>query len=100
MPHPSCPVGFDVLHNPRLNKSTAFTAEEIENYKLRGLIPPAICSQEAQIQRVMENLHRKNSDIERYIFLQALLARNERLFYRTVVFPSPRIELPVRIERF
>ena len=85
MPHPSYPVGFDVLQNPRLNKSTAFTAEEIENYKLRGLIPPAICSQEAQIQRVMENLHRKNSDIERYIFLQALLARNERLFYRTVV---------------
>ena len=82
---PSYPVGFDVLQNPRLNKSTAFTAEEIENYKLRGLIPPAICSQEAQIQRVMENLHRKNSDIERYIFLQALLARNERLFYRTVV---------------
>ncbi len=85
MPHSSYPVGFDVLQNPRLNKSTAFTAEEIENYKLRGLIPPAICSQEAQIQRVMENLHRKNSDIERYIFLQALLARNERLFYRTVV---------------
>ena len=78
-------IGFDVLHNPRLNKSTAFTEEEIERYKLRGLVPPARFSQEAQMQRVLENLHRKRSDIERYIFLLALLARNERLFYRTVV---------------
>ncbi|MCZ6817278.1 MAG: NAD-dependent malic enzyme [Planctomycetota bacterium] len=79
------PIGFDVLRNPRLNKSTAFTEEEIERYKLRGLIPAVRCSQETQMQRVMENLRRKHADIERYIFLQALLARNERLFYRTVV---------------
>jgi malate dehydrogenase (oxaloacetate-decarboxylating)(NADP+) len=34
---------------------------------------------------VLENLRRKDNDIERYIFLQALLRRNQRLFYRTVI---------------
>lgn len=79
------PVGNDLLGNPALNKSTAFTEAERARYKLRGLLPAAVSSQEAQQQRVMENLRRKAYDIERYIFLLALLGRNERLFYRTVM---------------
>jgi malate dehydrogenase (oxaloacetate-decarboxylating)(NADP+) len=35
--------------------------------------------------RVLENLRRKEHDIERYIFLIALQARNERLFHRTLI---------------
>lgn len=80
-----CPTGLDVLLNPALNKSTAFTEEERQRYKLRGLLPPAVCSQEAQLSRALENLRRQTTDIERYISLQALLSRNERLFYRLVV---------------
>ena len=49
------PKGFEVLQNPALNKATAFTSEERERYKLRGLLPPAICSQETQLSRVLEN---------------------------------------------
>ncbi|MEE8278843.1 MAG: NAD-dependent malic enzyme [Thermoanaerobaculia bacterium] len=79
------PVGFEFLQDPRWNKSTAFTQEERERYKLRGLLPATICSQAVQQQRVMENLRRKDYDIERYIFLLALQGRNERLFYRTVI---------------
>lgn len=79
------PTGLAVLGNPALNKSTAFTPEERERYKLHGLLPPAVCSQEVQIERVLVNLRRKSSDIERYIFLQALAGRNERLFYRVLI---------------
>jgi len=79
------PRGFEVLQNPALNKSTAFTREERERYGLRGLLPPAIGTQETQLRRVLENLRRKPSDIERFIFLQSLSARNERLFYRLVL---------------
>ncbi len=77
-------TGMARLQNPRLNKSTAFTEEERERYKLAGLLPTVVCDQNTQLRRVRENLSRKTSDIERYIFLMALHGRNERLFYRLV----------------
>ncbi len=77
--------GIDVLRDPDVNKSTAFTAEERERLGLRGLLPPAISTQHMQITRVLENLRRQSSDIDRYIFLRALQGRNRRLFYRTVI---------------
>lgn len=79
------PRGMQVLLNPRLNKATAFSEEERDRLGLRGLLPPAVCNQDTQVARVLENLRRKESDIERYIFLVSLEARNERLFYRTVL---------------
>ncbi len=77
--------GIEVLKDMRLSKSTAFTAEERENLGLRGLLPYAISSQDIQKKRAIENIRRKESNIEKYIFLSALQDRNERLFYRTVI---------------
>jgi malate dehydrogenase (oxaloacetate-decarboxylating)(NADP+) len=68
--------GYDILYNARLNKSTAFSAEERERLGLRGLLPACVCDQETQKKRVMENLRRKAYDIERYIFLIALQERS------------------------
>ena len=79
------PRGLDVLLNPALNKSTAFSEEERERYGLRGLLPPAVCSQQVQLKRALESIRRQRSDIDKYVALQALLARNERLFYRLVI---------------
>ena len=79
------PTGFDILRNPALNKSTAFTDEERDRLKLRGLLPAAICPQPLQLERVMENIRRKNNEIEKYIFLAALQSRNERLFHRVLI---------------
>jgi len=78
-------VGFDVLHDPTLNKGTAFTQEERSKYKLHGLLPPGISDPEVQLQRVVENVRRKGFDIEKYIFLSALQSRNERLYYRLIM---------------
>lgn len=77
--------GHEILDNPRLNRSTAFTAEERDRFGLRGLLPPVIETQEQQIARVLENCARKPSDLERYIFLMTLQNRNESLFYRTMI---------------
>lgn len=77
--------GFDFLHDPALTKSTAFTVTERENLGLRGLLPASTATQSIQVERVLGNLRRKAYDIERYIFLNALQGRNERLFYRTVI---------------
>ncbi|HEX5113049.1 MAG TPA: NAD-dependent malic enzyme [Saprospiraceae bacterium] len=75
----------ELLHDPALNKSTAFTREERERYGLRGLLPYIVSDQDTQIQRILGNLRRKESDIERYIFLSSLQERNERLFYQTAL---------------
>ncbi len=79
------PEGMELLFNAQHNKSTAFTLEERAKYKLRGLLPASICSQEAQTVRTLENIRRKEYDIERYIYLQGLQGRNERLFYRLII---------------
>lgn len=78
-------TGFKVLNSASLNKGTAFTAEERKQFKLRGLLPPKIVSSDIQLQRTLENLRRQQDDIAKYIFLAALQARNERLFYMLVI---------------
>ncbi|PKM11608.1 MAG: NAD-dependent malic enzyme [Gammaproteobacteria bacterium HGW-Gammaproteobacteria-3] len=78
-------TGLALLKNPQHNKSTAFTEEERDRYKLRGLLPAAVSTQAIQVERVLANLRRKAYDIERYIFLMALQGRNERLFYRVLI---------------
>ena len=77
--------GTELLGNKSQNKGTAFSYEEREKLGLRGLLPAAVGDQQVHANRALENLRRKAYDIERYIFLQALSARNERLFYRVLI---------------
>ncbi len=79
------PEGLELLASAMFNKATAFTPAEREMYKLRGLLPAAVCDQAAQAARALENIRRKAYDIERYIYLQGLQGRNERLFYRLLI---------------
>lgn len=79
------PRGMEILHDPHLNKGTAFTERERNALGLRGLLPPRVHTQDEQVDRVLGNIRKKPTDIERYIFLVALQARNERLFYRVVI---------------
>jgi len=77
--------GMDLLQAPILNKGTAFTEAERDALGLRGLLPPGVSTQEKQAMRVRENLQRKSSDIEKYIYLLSLQDRQEGLFYRVVM---------------
>lgn len=79
------PKGSQLLHNPVLNKGSAFSEEEREALHLRGLLPAKVTDIEEQVQRCMGNLRRKTSDIEKYIFLSSLQERNQTLFYRVVM---------------
>ena len=76
--------GIQILHDPCLNKGTAFTERERDALGLRGLLPPRVHTQDEQVDRVLGNIRKKPTDIERYIFLMALQERNETLFYRVV----------------
>ncbi len=48
--------GIELLHNPRLNKDTAFTEAEREAFGLLGLLPPHGGTLETQLGRVHEQL--------------------------------------------
>ena len=75
LPPADFPRGVKLLHDPVRNKGTAFTEEERDVLGLRGLLPPRVQSQDLQVHRVLENMRRKESDLERYIFLLALQDR-------------------------
>jgi len=77
--------GLDLLHDPRLNKGTAFSEQERDELGLRGLLPPRRFTLLQQVERALANLRRKTSNLEKYVFLTSLQERNETVFYRLVV---------------
>ena len=74
--------GQALLLDPFTNKGTAFPSSERKQLRLDGLVPPAVCTIEQQLDRVYENFRAKPTDLERYIHLVGLQDRNETLFYR------------------
>jgi malate dehydrogenase (oxaloacetate-decarboxylating)(NADP+) len=83
-PHLHGLKGVALLHEPLLNKGTAFTEAERDALGLRGLLPPRVLTQDQQLTRVLETVRNKSTDLERYIYLVSLQERNESLFYRLV----------------
>src|SRR5688500_12274699 len=75
-------TGQLLLDNPLLNKGSAFPEDERRDFGLLGLLPLHCSTIEEQLVRTYENYRRKESDLERYVFLMALQDRNETLFYR------------------
>ena len=88
------PRGAALLRDPTLNKGTAFSDRERDALGLRGLLPPHVCSQEDQVNRVLENFRRLDSNLSRYILLEALHDRNEALFFR-VITENPDEMMPI-----
>ena len=78
------PKGSQILHEPLLNKGSAFSLRERDALNLNGLLPPRVLTIDEQKKRIMENFKNKHDDLEKYIFLIALQDRNETLFYKTV----------------
>jgi malate dehydrogenase (oxaloacetate-decarboxylating)(NADP+) len=86
--------GIELLHDPSLNRSTAFTEAEKQALGIVGLVPDVTESDDLQLSRVMMQLGHKNTDLDRYIYLISLLDHNETLFYRTVMSDPARF-LPI-----
>jgi malate dehydrogenase (oxaloacetate-decarboxylating)(NADP+) len=88
------PRGLTLLHDPELNKGTAFSDAERDLLGLSGLLPPHVCSQEEQVARVLGNFRRLESPLEKYIFMASLHDRNETLFFR-IVTENPDETMPI-----
>jgi len=73
--HGEFPRGMDLLNRQGLNKGTAFTEEERSALGLHGLLPPQVETLDQQAVRAYEAYQRKTDDLERHIYLRALLER-------------------------
>jgi malate dehydrogenase (oxaloacetate-decarboxylating)(NADP+) len=86
--------GMELLQDPSLNKSTAFTEAEKQSLGIVGLVPDVTEAMDVQLSRVMMQLGHKTTDLDRYIYLVNLLDHNETLFYRTIMSDPARF-LPI-----
>jgi malate dehydrogenase (oxaloacetate-decarboxylating)(NADP+) len=91
---PEHPTGYDLLRNPRLNKGTAFTEEERRAWGLEGLLPPAVTTMALQVARRHSELAALDDDLQKYLVLSDLQARNETLYY-AVLMSDPATYMPL-----
>ena len=86
--------GYPLLHDPHFNKGTAFSGDERRQYGLEGLLPPAVISLDVQVARVHAELQAQDNDLQKYLFLSDLQARNETLFY-AILMSDPATYMPL-----
>jgi malate dehydrogenase (oxaloacetate-decarboxylating) len=77
--------GDALLHDPFLNKGEAFSRDERRVFGLEGLLPDHVAGLDEQLVRVRSQLDQKQTDLEKNIYLNSLMDRNETLFYRFVM---------------
>lgn len=77
--------GAELLKNAILNKGTAFTREERETFGLVGMLPDRVSPIEEQVDRVANQIYYKATDMDKNIYLNGLMDRNETLFYRVLI---------------
>ncbi|MBR9912947.1 MAG: NAD-dependent malic enzyme [Gammaproteobacteria bacterium] len=74
--------GSHLLETPLLNKGSAFTAEERQQFNLEGLLPPRYETIEEQVARAYRQFKSFDEPINQHIYLRAIQDENETLFYR------------------
>ena len=74
-------AGYQLLGDSFLNKGTAFTEQERDDFELHGLLPPRVATLDEQVSRRLQVLRGFATDLERYAFLRELQDTNETVFY-------------------
>jgi malate dehydrogenase (oxaloacetate-decarboxylating) len=73
--------GYELLNDPLLNKGTAFTEAERDEFNLHGLLPPYVTNLDLQVDRRLEAFRAIDVDLYKYVFLRGTQDTNETLFY-------------------
>ncbi|MGA2961263.1 MAG: NAD-dependent malic enzyme [Candidatus Korobacteraceae bacterium] len=77
--------GYDLINYPLLNKGTAFSEAERDEFGLHGMLPPHVGSLDDQISRRLHALRGFPTPFQQYAFLRDLQDTNETLFYALLV---------------
>ena len=73
--------GYELLNDPLLNKGTAFTEPERDEFDLHGLLPPHVSQLDYQVKRRLDAFRALPTDMQKHTFLRGLQDSNEVLFY-------------------
>ncbi len=76
--------GQEIIENPLLNKSTAFTREERDVFGLHGLLPDHVETLDEQVVRRLECVRSLATDLDRFVFLRDLQDTDETLYYALI----------------
>lgn len=76
--------GPSLLETPLLNKGSAFSLSEREQFNLTGLLPPRYESIDEQVARAYQQYSSFNGDLNKHIYLRAIHDNNETLFFKLV----------------
>ncbi len=77
-------TGKALLTLPQLNKGTAFTKREREDFGLSGKLPMQVEELDAQVQRAYIQFQGYQTDLQKNIYLNNLHDKNQILFYRLI----------------
>lgn len=77
-------TGFGLLNSSLLNKGTAFTEQERDEFFLHGLLPPQIGTLDGQVERRIKAFRALGSNLEKYVFMRDLQDHSETIFYALV----------------
>jgi malate dehydrogenase (oxaloacetate-decarboxylating) len=76
--------GPGLIDTPLLNKGSAFSPKERENFNLTGLLPPRYETIEEQVERCYLQYSSFSDSLNKHIYLRAIQDNNETLYYRLV----------------
>ncbi|XP_065223482.1 NADP-dependent malic enzyme-like isoform X1 [Planococcus citri] len=77
--------GTDFVKDGRLNKGLAYSIDERQKLGILGLVPPAVQTQEQQLEQAKANLDRLTVPLDKYVYLSNLSESNEKLFYKLLM---------------
>ena len=77
-------AGPMLLETPLLNKGSAFSDSERENFNLSGLLPDVKETIDEQADRAYQQLSAFTTDIDKHIYLRNIQDTNETLYYRLI----------------
>lgn len=77
-------LGSCLLTTPKLNKGSAFSEVERQQFRLRGKLPFSIENLQQQALRSYQQFSKKENNLEKHLYLRSLHDTNETLFYKLV----------------
>lgn len=81
---PGAITGISRLQTAKNNKGLAFTHLERQTLGINGMLPPAVRNEPDQIKLAVANINRLDNNLDKYLYLQRLRHRNERLYYKVL----------------